>query len=59
MKIEFSDNRGVIEYVYNAAGAKLQKKVTENGITKTTDYAEGRIVRGLEPDTHHQHIIGL
>lgn len=30
--------KGTIKYVYDAAGQKLQKLVTENGVTKTTSY---------------------
>lgn len=32
------DGKGTIKYIYNAAGLKLQKTVTENGVTKTTSY---------------------
>ncbi|MDO5655049.1 MAG: DUF6443 domain-containing protein [Flavobacteriaceae bacterium] len=34
-------NSGEITYVYNAAGAKVQKKVTQDSYTITTDYLDG------------------
>ncbi|GGB73318.1 hypothetical protein GCM10007424_11520 [Flavobacterium suaedae] len=42
----FDDNVqqiGVINYIYDATGAKLQKVVTENSNVTTTDYANGFI----------------
>ncbi len=35
------ENGGVIEYVYDAAGVKLQKRVTQNTQLTTTDYLDG------------------
>ncbi|WP_084489961.1 DUF6443 domain-containing protein [Niabella ginsenosidivorans] len=35
--------KGMISYQYDAAGNKLQKKVTEGSATKTTDYLGGMI----------------
>ncbi len=39
-KITFGTT-GTIEYIYNAAGQKLRKIVTENGVATTTDYLNG------------------
>lgn len=39
VKIEFGTNR--IEYLYNAVGQKVQKKVIQNSITNTTNYLTG------------------
>ncbi|MFY0592017.1 DUF6443 domain-containing protein [Roseivirga sp.] len=43
-RIEFSNNSGkTIEYVYDAAGIKLRKKVSNSGVISTTDYVGGFI----------------
>ncbi|MEX0273783.1 MAG: RHS repeat domain-containing protein [Flavobacteriaceae bacterium] len=34
---------GTLDYVYDAVGTKLQRKKTKDGVTETTDYANGYI----------------
>ncbi|MCK5209392.1 MAG: hypothetical protein KAQ79_15265, partial [Cyclobacteriaceae bacterium] len=42
------DNSNTIAYIYDAAGVKLQKVVTENSISKTTDYIGGIVYEDWE-----------
>ncbi|KXX71268.1 DUF6443 domain-containing protein [Flammeovirga sp. SJP92] len=44
---------GTVEYVYDAAGIKLQKIATINGVTKTTDYIGGFVYEDNELQFMH------
>ena len=47
IKITFG-SAGTIEYIYNAVGQKVLKKVTENGVVTTTDYLSGYQYKNTE-----------
>ncbi|AKD02114.1 hypothetical protein PKOR_01870 [Pontibacter korlensis] len=52
-RIEFDGGANWIEYTYTATGEKLQKRVFESGVLKTTDYAAGFVYEQGEPVYMH------
>ncbi len=41
LPVEITFGNGIIEYIYSAGGAKVQKKVTQGTVVTTTDYLGG------------------